>query len=40
MGLVLNDVNFDENDNVLECEDVLDDEPNLNTCGIDILLLI
>jgi hypothetical protein len=29
------DVNFDEDDNVLECEDVLDDEPNLNTHGID-----
>jgi hypothetical protein len=29
------DVNFDENGNVLEYEDVLDDEPNLNICGID-----
>ena len=29
------DVNFDEDDNVLEGEDVLDDEPNLNTHGID-----
>jgi hypothetical protein len=43
VGLVLNDigaingidVNFDEDDNVLEGEDVLDDEQNLNTHGID-----
>jgi hypothetical protein len=43
VGLVPNDigvvdgvnVNFDEYGNVLEGEDVLDDEPNLNTYGID-----
>jgi hypothetical protein len=29
------DVNFDEDGNVLEGKDVLDDEPNLNTHGID-----
>jgi hypothetical protein len=29
------DVNFDGDGNVLEGEDVLDDEPNLNTHGID-----
>jgi hypothetical protein len=29
------DVNFDEDSNVLEGEDVLDDEPNLNAHGID-----
>jgi hypothetical protein len=29
------DVNFDEDGNVLEGEDILDDEPNLNTYGID-----
>jgi hypothetical protein len=29
------DVNFDEDDNILEGEDVLDDELNLNTHGID-----
>ena len=29
------DVNFDEDNNVLEGEDVLDDELNLNTHGID-----
>jgi hypothetical protein len=29
------DVNFDEDGNVLEGEDVLNDEPNLNTHGID-----
>jgi hypothetical protein len=29
------DVNFDEDDNVLEGEDVLGDEPKLNTYGID-----
>jgi hypothetical protein len=29
------DVNFDEDNNVLKSEDVLDDEPNLNTYGID-----
>jgi hypothetical protein len=28
-------VNFDEDGNGLEGEDVLDDEPNLNTYGID-----
>ncbi|XP_059431558.1 uncharacterized protein LOC132165070 [Corylus avellana] len=32
------DVNFDEDDNVLEGEDVLDDEPNLNTHIIDDIL--
>jgi hypothetical protein len=43
MGLVPNnigaingvDVNFNEDVNVLESEDVLNDEPNLNTHGID-----
>jgi hypothetical protein len=43
IGLVLNDIGaidtadlmFDEDDNVVECLDVLDDEPNLNTHGID-----
>jgi hypothetical protein len=29
------DVNFDEDNNVLEGEDILDDELNLNTHGID-----
>jgi hypothetical protein len=29
------DVNFDKEDNVLEGEDILDDELNLNTHGID-----
>jgi hypothetical protein len=29
------DVNFDEDDNILEVEDILDDELNLNTHGID-----
>jgi hypothetical protein len=29
------DVNFDEDSNVLEGEDVLDDEPNRNTHGIE-----
>jgi hypothetical protein len=32
------DVNFDEDSNVLEGEDVLDDEPNLNTHGIEDIL--
>jgi hypothetical protein len=43
IGLVSNDigtingvnVKFDKDDNVLKGEDVLDDEPNLNTHGID-----
>jgi hypothetical protein len=47
IGLVPNDIDatdavdvmFDEDDNVVESLNVLDDEPNLNTHGIDDILV-